>query len=301
MATLYPIEKSFGSYGREAEEYWTIEAGKMCENAIRLEHGFSARTGHLSAEPGGEGIRDLYYLGLCRYYDETSLQKFLEYTQKHENFSSMEKEQTAKNDKYIDNMVALEIQYLQKPKLHEIFDKILGISRLRLKTTITSLDKLNATLNSTTDKNEVWRLFLFALPKQIREAFVSIQIIDANLEKILVQKNLSVTPQDKAVMWRHLIQQKENNIDSKLIADFLEKMESLQPLFKAYRDFGLSTHAFDSFANAIKPDALIAQHPSVVENLHHTDGSPLFASSPTSKQKKEEDSSGDSEHSGLKH
>ncbi|VVC75464.1 hypothetical protein AQUSIP_07540 [Aquicella siphonis] len=276
MEMLYPVEKSFGSYGQEAEEYWTIEGGKLCENAIRLENGLSLRTGHMTAEPGEEGFRDLYYLGLCRSYQADHIQTYIEFINAKESSESTEIQKMAVDDKYVANTLELEILNSRRLSIDDLLEKIENIVPRQITRAISSLMKSAHPGTKTDDPSETWMSFLFTLPAQIREIFSAVRAMD------LKMLQADQDHDNRAISWRQLLMSSKHHADSQYLSGILEKWKSLSTIFNYYCDSSFASHSMENFASAITSAATLSLHPhehdstQAVLSLLHASGGVSF-------------------------
>ncbi|KTC81969.1 M91 family zinc metallopeptidase [Legionella cincinnatiensis] len=128
LGLLYPKE-SDKKVGDAAEEYWTIEAGQLCENSLRRENGFSDRTGHVSAEPGNDAIRDLYHIGLARNYDPDMLEKLEAHFNEQQKRSPEELEKIDEEDSDVKNILKIEKFQLQICSVPDVIHELKRMSR----------------------------------------------------------------------------------------------------------------------------------------------------------------------------
>ncbi|MBI2792790.1 MAG: hypothetical protein HYX61_12595 [Gammaproteobacteria bacterium] len=170
MDVLYP--KARTKLGNSAEEYWTIEGGKICENSIRKEHGFSSRTGHISLAPGtgnGYTMRDLYFLGLQRNPTPENVAKYQNHISKLRASSEEEEMEIEKDDVFIGKVLKFEKFQLQLSSIEEVINELQHINDATLSRTIRSLERWKSKVNATQDltaeeRQERWISFLSAIP-----------------------------------------------------------------------------------------------------------------------------------------
>ncbi len=223
MELLYPIDNKFNSVGSEAEEYWTIEGGNTCENSLREENGLSLRTGHISAVPGDQAIRDLYYLGICRDYNEEAMMRFINYTNSHENLDTNAIQLITDDDKYIKNELEYEIQYSQKQTLDKIYEKLIDIPSSTLRRMQQALDGWKQDINNLSNQAEISRSLLNILPPIIRQAIIAIHTLNENDQK---------DPSHELVK---LIQ--SGKLNQTELSRISSNMNQLYSMLYAYRDY----------------------------------------------------------------
>ncbi|WP_416209922.1 hypothetical protein [Legionella sp. PATHC035] len=167
MSLLYPMSSLF-SLGPAAEEYWTIEEGNLCENVIRKEHGYFFRTGHISAEPGGRGIRDLYYLGLARSYNISDLKRCQEY------INMLEVEESDVDDVVVDKLLEFEKFNTWSYSLTDIIHLCASISPYQLKKMEKMIAQFKNSLDDAPDQEVILQDFLMEIPPKMAQLFIAI-------------------------------------------------------------------------------------------------------------------------------
>ena len=243
MQHLYPVDEKHGSYGQEAEEYWTIEGGNLCENSIRMENGLAPRTGHMSASPG-EKDNDIYQMALLRTNDKKAQNKFIEYCQKMGNLTTADTAKINYENKYIKTFVDLEIMYSKKASLDIVLENVLNITPMELKRSNAEILKMKKSMDTNYGQDETFILFMISLPVFVREALISIHVADRD-------GKFSTSSQKEMT---EAIRRSVANGDMKNVNEILIKLESLKALFSTFGT-ELSTESMEHFASAVKQSA----------------------------------------------
>ncbi|KTC80683.1 hypothetical protein Lche_2703 [Legionella cherrii] len=188
MSLLYPMSSLF-SLGPAAEEYWTIEEGNLCENVIRKEHGYFFRTGHISAEPGGRGIRDLYYLGLARSYNISNLTRCQEY------INLLEIEESDVDDEVVDKLLKFEKFNTWSYSLTDLIHLCKSISPYQLKKMEKIIAQFKNPGDEAPDQELLLKDFLMEIPPKMAQLFIAIS------KDNLVDEDKEIDPEvlDKAL------------------------------------------------------------------------------------------------------
>ncbi|VEG91128.1 M91 family zinc metallopeptidase [Legionella spiritensis] len=173
MKLLYPTSSLY-SFGASAEEYWTIEGGKLCENSIRTENGFGLRTGHLSTEPGSQGIRDLYYIGLAKSNTKSNLDKYSNYLQELENKNDQEIVVQTMDDKTVEKSLKIEKLKMIRYSPDDIITLCKSLKNFHLKRTSNALEKLPQSSRIILDNNADVDDFLMILPPKVLQIILAV-------------------------------------------------------------------------------------------------------------------------------
>ena len=269
MSLLYPMEKKFNSFGAEAEEYWTIEGAKLCENALRKENGLSLRTGHLSTELG-EGDRDLYHLGLARNNNEGTdgIMHFVEYCLKMQDLTPAEIEKIETESKYIWNAMKLEKLYSTKFTPDKLIENILAFTPITIKRAKAALLKEKNLMSANVDQKETFRIFLTSLPAFLQELFISIHVANT-----LKSNGNTVLQRNE---FQEAIQRKMSSGAIKSISDVTEKINLLKSLYSDFTNHEPPDNFLENFLHVTRPSSQIQgtdgrSHSStqqVLSNLH---------------------------------
>lgn len=222
MSLLYPMSSLF-SLGPAAEEYWTIEEGNLCENVIRKEHGYFFRTGHISAEPGGRGIRDLYYLGLARSYNISDLKRCQEY------ISMLDLEESDVDDVVVDKLLKFEKFNTWSYSLMDLIHLCESISTYQLKKMEKIIAQIKNPADDAPDQEVILQDFLMEIQPKIAQLFIAV------LKDNLVDK--------------------DKEIDPDLLTKALTKIQNINELLKASDLPGPLREHFEQFTKDIESKA----------------------------------------------
>ncbi|MCE0721725.1 hypothetical protein [Legionella resiliens] len=210
MQLLYPKNSGF-SLGPSAEEYWTIEGGSLCENSIRHEHGFFKRTGHVSAEPGGRALIDLYYIGLARSYEQSDLLTFVNHFE-----NTQTKPDATEDDKVVERLLLLEKYNYFSYSLTDLVELCEYLSPIQLKRIGQLIQKLSAPEN----------------PEQTLQEF------------------LMTSPPKSAQLLMAISKSKEINYDEEIDSETLEKaLPNIQKLNELFKSSGFPDELVSAFSD----------------------------------------------------
>lgn len=244
MDILYP--KARTKLGNSAEEYWTIEGGKICENSIRKEHGFSSRTGHISLAPGagnGYTMQDLYFLGLQRNPTPENVAKYQNYISKLKASAEEEEMEIKEDDIFVGKVLKFEKLQLQLCSIEEVINELQHTNDITLNRTIRSLERWKTRVNATQDltdeeREERWISFLSAIPFGVCKPLLAIFVLihgPGNIE-------------DKKLAWEKAI----SHIDPENINTAVTNFQTLEPTLKSCMSLCLQSEQMSEMSTFIK-------------------------------------------------
>lgn len=220
MQTLYPVQ-SLNSYGAAAEEYWTIEGGALCENALRKEHGFFNRTGHISAEPGSRAIQDLYHIGLARSYRSEHMELLQNYLRIAETIEGI-----SDKDKMIEHLLCVEKYKSINYSLTDLMNLSKNLTSFQLRKINKLMQNWQDPMNDMHDSDKMLQDFLMNVTPKIAQLLMAVTKnkeidYDAETDAALIKDRLPAIQQLNTML-------KQSGLPEHILTAFEEFTENME-------------------------------------------------------------------------